>query len=123
MTFTLRRFIRTKSTKNIKSIKSTKRQTSDFFLLLKCVLHTKSTKNAIKRISDYFSLRCFLRAFFIFVRLLNAFVLFVLVKSFAKKKKKFKTALITSFILLLLIKLKSRLILVILKNSAIKLLT
>ena len=26
-------------------------------------------KNAIKRISDYFSLRCFLEAFFIFVRL------------------------------------------------------
>ena len=41
-TFTLRRFIRTKSTKNIKSIKSTKRQTSDF-LLLECFYEHKNT--------------------------------------------------------------------------------
>ena len=89
MTFTLRRFIRTKSTKNIKSIKSTKRQTSDF-LLLECFYVHKNTvfytqKAQKTQISDYFSLRCFLRTFFIFVRLLSVFVL---VKSFGKRKKK-----------------------------------
>ena len=91
-----------------------------FFYFLFSFLHVhKKGKNANKQISYFFTLRCFLSAFFIFVYvfvfLLGCvfvrFVLFVLLvpfmrtKSFRKKKKinkKFKTTLITSFILLFL---------------------
>ena len=41
-------------------------------------------KNANKQISDFFSLKCFLRAFFLFVRC-TRFVLFALVKFFNKE--------------------------------------
>ena len=94
-----------------------------FFLFFFLRVHQKHN-NANKRISYFFLLRYFLSAFFIFVRLFaccnfswlrfcafwcfcsfGAFqcflVLFVRVKSFRKKRKKSKTALITSFILLL----------------------
>ena len=68
-----------------------------FFLFSFFCAH-KQQKNANKRISDFFPLRWFLSAFFIFVRLQRfvllfgcVFVLLVLLvraKSFCKKKKK-----------------------------------
>ena len=87
-------------------------------------VRTKKHKNANKRISYFFLLRCFLSAFFFvclfvflcfclvaFLCFLVLLVLFVLFGAFwcvqnlfvkkKKKIKKFKTALITSFILLL----------------------
>ena len=91
-----------------------------FFYFLFSFLHVhKKDKNANEQISYFFPLRRFLSAFFIFAYvfvfllgcvfvLFGAFVLlvpFVRTKSFRKKKeiiKKFKTTLITSFILLLL---------------------
>ena len=48
-----------KALKSIKSTKSTKRHKNTW----------AKAQNANKRISDYFPLRCFLGAFFIFVRL------------------------------------------------------
>ena len=73
-----------------------------YFLFFAC------TKNANKRISYFFLLRCFLRTFFIYVRLfaLCVFVLFrasLWVRNLFVKNtnKKFKSALITLFILLL----------------------
>ena len=90
---------------------------SFFYFLFSFLRVHKKHKNANKRISYFFPLRCFLSAFFIFVRLfafctfarlcfcalvlLVLFVLFMRAKSFCKKNKEFKTALITSFILLL----------------------
>ena len=84
------------------------------FIFLFFFLHAhKKYKNTNKRISYFFPLRSFfnilnfycLFAFLCFclvVFLCLFFVLLVLFcKSFCKKKKKFKTALITSFILLL----------------------
>ena len=97
----------------------------DFFIFLFSIFFLrahKKHKNANKRISSFFPLRCFLSAFLIFIRLFafcafawlrfyafGAFCTFwcflVCAKSFCKKNiyKEFKTALITSFILLLLI--------------------
>ena len=104
---------------------------SFFYFLFYFFRVHKKHKNAKKRISYFFPLRCFLSAFFIFVRLFPFcafawlrfcvfwcflmllvlyvhFVLFVLLAAFwcflcvqnLFVKKKFKTALITSFILL-----------------------
>ena len=119
-----------------KLIFSTLNCTAFSFFLFSFLRVPKKHKNANKRISYYFPLRCFLSAFLIFVWLFafcafawlrfcafcaflcflillvlfyafGAFwwflVRFVLVKSFCKKNKTkaFKTALITSFILLL----------------------
>ena len=42
---------------------------NSFFFLRKNFAHTKSTKSTNKQISDLFPLKCFLCAFFIFVRL------------------------------------------------------
>ena len=78
----------------------------------------KKQKNANKRISYFFPLRCFLSAFLIFVCLFafcafawlrvcvfSCFLLFLcflcVQNLFVKKNEKFKTTLITSFILLL----------------------
>ena len=94
-------------TKSTKSIKSTKRQASDF-LPLRCfyahkntvsfVLHTKKHekhKNAYRRTNDFLLLRYFLSAskcfLFCFCSLICVFVLLVRVKSFCKKKKDKKT--------------------------------
>ena len=93
-----------------------------FFYFLFFFFALKKHKNVNKRISDFFPLRCFLSAFFIFIRLF-AFLYFCLVaflcflcflvllvlfgaflcvrNLFVKNNKKFKTALITSFISLL----------------------
>ena len=57
-------------------------------------------KNANKRISDFFLLRCFY-GHFLLLFAVSLLSFFVLVKSSRKKNKKFKTALITSFTLLL----------------------
>ena len=96
---------------------------SIFFFLFSFLRSYKKHKNANKRISYFFPLRCFLSAFFIFVRLF-AFLCFCLVaflcffvrlvffgafcafwcmqNLFVKKNnKEFKTVLVTSFILLL----------------------
>ena len=79
-----------------------------FFFLQKDFTRTKSTKrtkNTNKRISDFFSLRCFLSAFktlpFLFLFTYMRFVFFVRVKSFRKNKNKNKTDLMTSFTLFL----------------------
>ena len=105
--------------KSIKSTKSTKRQTSDF-LPLRCfyahknavffVSHTKkhkkhkNHKDTNKRTSDFPHLRCFLCSYrcclFCFCSLVYVFVLFVRVKSFCKKIKRFKSVLIPSFSIL-----------------------
>ena len=68
------------------------------FKLFVFIKSTKSIKaqNANKRISNFFSLRCFLCVFFLSLFAVSGFVL---VKSYYEKKN--KTALITSFILLL----------------------
>ena len=58
-------------------------------------------KNANKQISDCFPLRCFLGAFFYFCLLVSVLCFLVVVKSFCKIKIEFKTALMTSFLLLL----------------------
>ena len=55
-------------------------------------------KNANKRISDYFPLRCFLRVFLIFI-CLQAFCAFLWLLKLRIKKS--KIALVTSFTLLL----------------------
>ena len=71
-----------------------------YFIFFTC------TKNANKRISYFFLLRCFLRAFFIFFFLFSfcffAWLCFCFFCFFLKNtNKKFKSALITLFILLL----------------------
>ena len=89
------------------------RDFSFFYFLFSFLRAHKKHKNANKRISYFFPLRCFLSAFFIFVRLFAfcafawlrfcafyAFGAFGAYKIFSLKKK-FKTALITSFLLLL----------------------
>ena len=64
----------------------------------------KKYKNANKQISYFFPLKCFLcickRCLFCFCSLICLLCYFVRVKSFCKKKKKFQTALMTSFTLL-----------------------
>ena len=101
--------------------------TSLFFLLSFPRAHKKH-KNANKRISDFFPLRCFFKRIFYFCSLvafcafawlrLCAFVLlcfwcfwcFWCVQNlFVTKNKGFKTALITSFILLIKLCCKRRL--------------
>ena len=94
---------------------------SVFCFLFSFLRTHKKHKNANKRISYFFSLRCFLSAFFIFVRFFAicafawlcscAFCLFGVFRCFwcfscvqnlfVKNNKEFKAALITSFILLL----------------------
>ena len=102
---------------------------SIFYFLFSFLCVHKKHKNAIKRISYFFPLRCFLSAFFIFFTYLRFcvfawlrfgafwcflcfwclfvffvafFVLFCACKIFSEKNnKKLKTALMTSFILLL----------------------
>ena len=93
------------------------------FFLFSFLRAHKKHKNANKRISDLFPLRCFLSALFnfcslvafcafaclrlctfvllVFSVLLVLLVILVRAKSFCKKNKEFKTALITSFTLLL----------------------
>ena len=77
-----------KAQKSNKSTKSTKRHKDT----------QAKAQHLNKRINDYFPLRCFLGAFFIFVHL-QAFCAFLCSWNFWIKKSKF--ALITSFILLL----------------------
>ena len=101
------------------------RDFSFFYFLFSFLRVHKKHKNANKRISYFFPLRCFLSAFLIFVPLF-AFCAFARLyfcvfwcflcflcswrfwcfwcvqNLFVKKKKEFKTALITSFILLLI---------------------
>ena len=96
------------------------RDFSFFYFLFSFLRAHKKHKNANKRISYFFPLRCFLSAFFIFVRLFafcafaslrfcafctfgsfGAFWCFLVRAKSLCKKKEFKTALITSFILLL----------------------
>ena len=89
----LNSFFITKSNKNTKSTKSTKSTKRHKDTQAKA-------QNANERISDYFPLRCYLGAFFIFVRL-QEFCAFLWLWNFWIKK--FKIALITSFILLLTI--------------------
>ena len=100
---------------------------SFFYFLFSFLRVHKKPKNTNKRIRYFFPLRCFLRAFFIFVCLFTflyfclvaflyflcfwcflvlfgtfwCFWCFLCVQNLSIKKKKFKTALITSFILLL----------------------
>ena len=121
-------FIRIKSIKSTKNIKSTKHQTSNF-LSLRCfhvhenaaffVSHTKkhkkhkkhekhkNHKDANKRTSDFPQLRCFYAhknaVFFIFVRL-YAFAFCaceIFLQKKPKKQKRFKSALIPPFTILL----------------------
>ena len=95
-----------------------------FYFFFLCV--HKKHKNSNKRISYFFPLRCFLSAFLIFARLF-AFLYFLVFfgdfwsfllifgalwcvqNPFVKKSKKVKTALITSFILLLSVSALQRL--------------
>ena len=95
------------------------RDFSFFYFLFYFLRVHKKHKNANKPISNFFPITCFLSVFFIFVHLQRfvlllgcLFVLFVLLvllvllvraKSFCEKNKEFKTVLITSFILLILI--------------------
>ena len=85
---------------------------SIFYFLFSFLWAHKKHKDANKQISDFFLLRCFLSALFIFVCYLRfcafawlrlySFVLLARVKSFRKKKnKKFETSLMTPFTLLL----------------------
>ena len=89
---------------------------SIFYFLLSFLREHKKHKNAHNRISDFSPLRCFSSAFFIFVGWFAffcflcfwcfwcffCFLCFWCVRNiFVKKKKKFKTALMTSFTVLL----------------------
>ena len=86
-----------------------------FFFLFSFLRAHKKHKNANKQISDFFLFRCFLIAVFNFCSLICVLCFCLVVflyffcalwcfwcvrNLFVKKKKKFKTALITSFILL-----------------------
>ena len=62
------------------------------------ILQAQKVQNANKRINEFLPLRC---AAFLFLFACMRFVLFVLAKSFCKKKKRFENALMTSFTLLL----------------------
>ena len=81
----------------------------DFLFFLFSIFFSSCAQKTQKRIFYFCSLLCILYfclvAFLCFLVLFDAFwcflVLFVQTKSFFKRKKRFKTALITSFILLL----------------------